>query len=148
MSRNDPPPSSKSGSSSSSSSSSSVSTKTSPTQTECTGTEPYYNVPVLQNVVSAAPGVTSRLYSVQVRSCSSENLVISVMQVMTKSEMDSLSQYQRQQLQQQQHHSQQQVGSILLSKISLISLTLLTLSNLAEFFLRCPQPLHISDCIM
>ena len=41
-------------------------TMSSPTQTECTGSEPYYNVPVLQNVVSAAPGVTSRLYSVQV----------------------------------------------------------------------------------
>ena len=33
--------------------------------TEVTGTEPYYSVPVLQNVLSEG-GVTSRLYSVQV----------------------------------------------------------------------------------
>ena len=33
--------------------------------TEVSGTEPYYSVPVLQNVLSEG-GVTSRLYSVQV----------------------------------------------------------------------------------
>lgn len=33
--------------------------------TEVTGSEPYYSVPVLQNVLSEG-GVTSRLYSVQV----------------------------------------------------------------------------------
>merc|ERR1719291_1160355 len=36
--------------------------------TDCTGGEPCYSVPVLQNVLTAAPGVTSRLYSVQVLS--------------------------------------------------------------------------------
>ena len=40
--------------------------------TEVAGAEPYYNVPVLQNVLSEG-GVTSRLYS---------------MQVMTQSELD------------------------------------------------------------
>ena len=35
------------------------------TNTEVAGTEPYYSVPVLQNVLSEG-GVTSRLYSVQV----------------------------------------------------------------------------------
>ena len=35
------------------------------TNTEVAGTEPYYSVPVLQNVLSEG-GVTSRLYSLQV----------------------------------------------------------------------------------
>ena len=54
------------------------------TNTEVAGTEPYYSVPVLQNVLSEG-GVTSRLYSVQ---------------VMTQSELD----YHR------QHSSQNQVS--------------------------------------
>lgn len=55
------------------------------TNTEVAGTEPYYSVPVLQNVLSEG-GVTSRLYSVQ---------------VMTQSELD----YHR------QHSSQNQSPS-------------------------------------
>ena len=44
-------------------------------QTACAGTEPYYSVPILQKVLSPAPGYSSALYSVQ---------------VMTQSEVDSL----------------------------------------------------------
>ena len=44
-------------------------------QTECAGTEPYYSVPILQKVLSPAPGYSSALYSVQ---------------VMTQSEVDSI----------------------------------------------------------
>lgn len=51
-------------------------------QTDCSGSEPYYSVPVLQNVISPAPGFTSRLYSVQ---------------VMSQSEMESMDQYMRHQ---------------------------------------------------
>jgi len=51
-------------------------------QTDHSGSEPYYSVPVLQNVISPAPGFTSRLYSVQ---------------VMSQSEMESMDQYMRHQ---------------------------------------------------
>merc|ERR1712133_236413 len=56
-------------------------------QTDCSASsEPYYSVPVLQNVISPAPGYTSRLYSVQ---------------VMSQSELDNMTQYRRLQTQSQ-----------------------------------------------
>ena len=65
-------------------------------------------MPVLQNVLTAAPGVTSRLYSVQVMSQSFIVLycivlyctVLYSVQVMSQTELDSMaavSQYHRQQ---------------------------------------------------
>ena len=50
------------------------------TQTSCAGTEPYYRVPILQRVISPAPGYSSALYSVQ---------------VMTQSEVDTMKSHQR-----------------------------------------------------
>ena len=50
-------------------------TDTKSVQTDCAGTEPYYNVPILQKVLSPAPGFSSALYSVQ---------------VMTQSEVDTM----------------------------------------------------------
>ena len=49
-------------------------------QTSCAGTEPYYRVPILQKVISPAPGYSSALYSVQ---------------VMTQSEVDTMKSNQR-----------------------------------------------------
>merc|ERR1712241_994358 len=49
-------------------------------QTSCAGTEPYYRVPILQRVLSPAPGYSSALYSVQ---------------VMTQSEVDTMKSHQR-----------------------------------------------------
>ena len=48
-------------------------------QTSCVGTEPYYRVPILQRVLSPAPGYSSALYSVQ---------------VMTQSEVDTMKSHQ------------------------------------------------------
>ena len=48
-------------------------------QTSCAGTEPYYRVPILQRVLSPAPGYSSALYSVQ---------------VMTQSEVDTMKSHQ------------------------------------------------------